>query len=74
MDLYKQLATLFLATESSPLRVAGVEFWVDSAGPWAGQLSYSTPAHLWNVALMVEEVTALARVYPEVQKIVAQFA
>ena len=72
--MYKELAALFKATEATPLRVAGVEFWIDATGPWAGQLSYSVPASLWNPRAMGEEIAALAKAYPEVVGIVLKYA
>lgn len=69
MKLYSDLAKLFMATEATPLRIAGVEFWIDGT-----DLIYSVPTSKWNVPAMAQEVASLAKVYPEVERIVAQFA
>lgn len=74
MELYVELAKLFLATEGTPLRIAGVEFWIDAVGPWAGQLTYFPAASKWNPQEMGVEVALLARCYPEVSRIVARHA
>jgi hypothetical protein len=69
MQLYKDLAQLFMATEASPLRVDSVEFWIDSDA-----LVYSIPTAQWNPRAMGEAVASLARVYPEVGRIVMRYA
>ena len=72
--LFTDLAHLMHATEASPLRLGNVEFWIDSAGPWAGVLSFSVPSNAWNAAAMGADVASLARVHPEVYRIVAKYA
>jgi hypothetical protein len=73
-QLFSELAKLFLATEASPLRIANVEFWSDAVGPFADTLSFSVPTDKWDARAMGESVAQLARVYPEVSKIVARYA
>lgn len=72
MELFAELAKLFMATEGTPLRLGNVEFWIDESGPWAGQLTFSVPTSKWNSDAMAAEVASLARVYPEVGRIVAR--
>lgn len=74
MELYAELAKLFLATYDTPLRIAGVEFWIDERGPWAGQLSFSKPASQWDARAMGKDVADYARCYPEVSRIVMRHA
>lgn len=74
MELYLELARLMLATEATPLRIAGVEFWIDAVGPWAGQLTFSLPTSKWNPQAMGEDVALLALCYPEIKRIVARHA
>lgn len=74
IDLFRELARLFLATEASPLHLANVEFWIDAVGPFADTLSFSVPADKWDARAMGESVAQLARVYPEVTRIVARYA
>ena len=62
-----------MTIEATPLRVGNVELWIDAAGPWAGQLSYSLPGERWDVRAMAQDVARLAVVYPEVKRIVAQY-
>lgn len=31
------------------VHLGNVEFWIDSDGPWAGQLSFDKPSNLWDV-------------------------
>ncbi len=69
MELYVELAQLFMATEATPLVIAGVEFWLDS-----DSLTFSVPTSKWNPKEMGESVAELAKVYPEVTRIVARFA
>lgn len=74
MELYKALAFLMLATEGTPLKLGNVEFWIDPAGPWAGQLSFSIPLAQWNPSAMGESVAELAAIYPEVWGVVSHYA
>jgi hypothetical protein len=74
MELFAELAKLMMATEGSPLVLGGVEFWIDATGPWAGQLTYSTDTSKWDARAMGESVAQLAKVYPEVSRIVARYS
>jgi hypothetical protein len=74
MELYRELAKMFLATEGTPLKLGNVEFWIDSVGPWAGVLSFSRPASQWEPQAMGQAVADLARCYPEVGRLVARYA
>lgn len=74
MNLFKELATLFMATEATPLRLHGVEFWIDQSGPWQGQLVFFPATAYWNAKGIGEDVDKLAKVYPEVGRIVARYA
>jgi hypothetical protein len=74
MELYKALALLFSATEGHPLCLGNVAFWVDPVGPWAGELSFSIPAALWNPRAIGESVADLATLHSEVWRIVSRYA
>jgi hypothetical protein len=36
------------ATEASPLKLGNAEFWIDSTGPWAGQLAFFPSTSQWD--------------------------
>jgi hypothetical protein len=62
------------ATEVKPLCIDGVEFWIDTVGPWAGQLSFSVPTGQWNPQAMVQDVMLLAALNPEITLIAMKYA
>lgn len=40
------------------IEVAGVKFWKDSDGPWAGELSFDPHPERWDVAAVLEGLPA----------------
>lgn len=46
-----------------PVTLGGVDFWIDSDGPWAGQLSFSVPTSNWDKEKVSAELTAKLNVH-----------
>jgi hypothetical protein len=74
MKFYRELAQLMHATEVKPLCIDSVEFWIDTVGPWAGQLSFSVPTGQWNPLAMGKDVALLAATNPEIGLIAMKYA
>jgi hypothetical protein len=69
MQLYKDLAQLVHATETAPLVLGGVEFWIEN-----DTLVYSKPTSVWWIGLMGVEVENLSKYLPAVKTIVLRYA
>lgn len=44
--------------DTGTLKLGNVEFWFDTEGPWAGQLSFSLPTAQWDVPAVIQDLTA----------------
>ncbi len=45
-ELVKQVLKML---ELDAIKLGNVEFWVDTDGPWKGELAYSIPVLQWNL-------------------------
>ena len=51
------IGSLFKAM--APVKLGNVEFWVDSQGPWAGELSYDTESDNWDQAAIMRDMNSI---------------
>lgn len=42
--------------EARSLKLGNVKFWIDSQGPWKGELAYSIPTSDWDIAAIVSAI------------------
>jgi hypothetical protein len=67
IELFKEMAVYFHAEESKPLILGNTAFWIDSTGPWAGEISFSLPPRQWDAQAIGKSAAHLAESFPAVR-------